>query len=308
MYKYVYWFKRRTPQNYKPVILVTGCGSGIGYAIAKLFHDKSMYRFVATARSGSLDDLKQKFPESDRYLIRELDVCDLSSHDRVISEVIEKWGAIDILINNAGISYRAVVEHMSDEEERHQMSVNYFGPMSLIRQVIPYMRNKGRGKIINVSSVSGMLAMPTMASYSASKYALEGASEALWYEMRPFGIDVCLVQPGFIRSGSFKNVYLSKKSKESLVEPEDAYKEYYANMGPFVQKLMGLSFTRPERVAELILDVVLTVRPPLWIPATFDAEFFYYLRRIFPRRILHPLLFRFLPGIKTWGARHTKKR
>lgn len=307
MYRYVYWFKRRTPQKYKPVILITGCGSGVGLAIAELFYGMPMYRVVVTAREHSLELLKSKFQVSERFKIESMDVCSLPSQSVVVDRVIQDWGTIDILINNAGISYRSVVEHMSDEEERHQMSVNYFGPMALIRLVIPFMRAKGRGKIINVSSVSGMLAMPTMASYSASKYALEGASEALWYEMRPFGIDVSLIQPGFIRSSSFKNVYYSKKKKELKGQP-DPYQEYYDNMTPFVEKLMGWSKTPPEKVARLVLDVVLTVRPPLWIPATIDAEFFYYLRRVFPRRLLHPFLFRSLPGIATWGVRDSRRR
>lgn len=104
------------------------------------------------------------------------------------------------------------------------------------------MRKKGRGKIINISSVSGMLAMPTMSSYSASKAALEGASEALWYEMRPFGIDVSLVQPGFIHSESFKNVRYTERGLQSEAG-SDEYSQFYNSMKPFITKLMGLSRT-----------------------------------------------------------------
>lgn len=307
MYRYIYWFKRRVPQNYKPVILITGCASGVGLALAKLFHAQQQYRVVITARSKSLDKLRSQFAESDRFLIRELDITDADSRRHLVSELLLIWGCVDILVNNAGISFRSVVEHMSEEDERLQMNTNYHGPMELIKLVAPSMRAKGRGKIINVSSVSGMLAMPTMASYSASKYALEGATEALWYEMRPFGIDVSLIQPGFIHSNSFKNVYYSEKA--NYEERNDGpYAEYYRSMTPFVEKLMGLSQTPPEKIAQLVLDVVLTIQPPLWIPATFDAEFFYYLRRLFPRRLLHPFLFRCLPNIKAWGIRYTRKR
>jgi len=101
---------------------------------------------------------------------------------------------------------------MTVADEQLQMQTNYFGPLALIRDLLPSMREKGRGKIINVSSVSGMIAMPTMASYSASKHALKGASEALWYEMKPYGINVSLIQPGFIKSNSFHNVYFSHSS------------------------------------------------------------------------------------------------
>jgi short-subunit dehydrogenase len=102
------------------------------------------------------------------------------------------------------------VEHADIDERHAQHEVNYHGPMELVRLVLPTMREKRRGRIINVSSVSGMVAMPTMASYAASKFALEGATEALWYEVRPFKIRVSLVQPGFIRSSSFQNTRLTR--------------------------------------------------------------------------------------------------
>lgn len=307
MFRYVYWYKRKIPQRYKPIVLVTGCASGVGLALAESFSRLNRFRVVVTAREHSVAELREKLPETDNFIVRALDVTSKTNRRQLVDEICERWGAIDILINNAGIAYRAVVEHMSEEDEQLQMATNYFGPMGLIRAVIPYMRLKGRGKIINISSVSGMLAMPTMASYSASKYALEGASEALWYEMKPFGINVSLVQPGFLRSKSFQKVHYSKKSSKGKNE-NGPYQEYYKSMSPFVEKLMGISRTPPERVADLVFDVIYTEDPPLWIPATFDAEFFYYLRRIFPRRILHPMLFMALPNIKTWGSKFSRRR
>lgn len=307
LYKYIYWFKRVRPNSYKPVILITGCSSGIGFEIAKLFASYTNYRTVITSRGHSLPKLKQEFPESETVKVLELDITSRSSRNAVIANVTKDWGGVDILVNNAGISYRSVIEHMSTEDEAIQMATNYLGPMALIRAVLPSMREKGRGKFINVSSVSGMLAMPTMASYSASKAALEGASEALWYEMRPFGIDVSLIQPGFVKSDSFKNVRYTEKGKLSE-EGRDPYTEFYQNMKPFVSKLMGLSRTSPQKIAQLVLYVVQTERPPLWIPASFDAEFFYYLRRLLPRRILHPFLYSCLPGVKSWGKGFIYKR
>ena len=196
---------------------------------------------------------------------------------------------------------------MTEHDELNQIATNYLGPVGLIRLVLPYMRKLGRGKIINVSSVSGMLAMPTMASYSASKYALEGFSEALWYEAKPLGISVTLVQPGFIHSNSFRNICYTP-----LSAPENSfsgpYSDYYRNMGPFIEKLMGLSTTTPERVAKLILRVVRTENPPLWWPATLDATLFYYLRRLLPRRLFLPILFAALPGARRWGEGYSQRR
>jgi NADP-dependent 3-hydroxy acid dehydrogenase YdfG len=299
--------RRRHRTNYHPVVLITGCGSGIGWALMKLLFQKTNYRIVATARESSIQVIKDKFPESERFRALVLDVTNEASRESVIAQVAKIWGSVDILVNNAGISYRSVVEHMTERDELLQMRTNYLGPIGLIRLVLPGMRMQGRGKIINVSSVSGMLAMPTMASYSASKYALEGASESLWYEVRPLGINVSLIQPGFVRSNSFRNVYYSEKSNPTVCF-EEAYSDYYSNMNPFIEKMMNRSLTTPDQVAKTILGVIQQESPPLWIPATFDAILFYYIRRILPRRILLPVLFWALPGARNWGKAYTHKR
>lgn len=297
-----------TQERYRPIILVTGASSGVGRALAELFYKLPQYRTVVTARRLSLAPLRTHFEENEHFRIVELDVVDPRSRAKCVQAIRETWGDIDIIINNAGISYRSVVEHMSETDEYLQMATNYFGPMALIKEIIPSMRDKGRGKIINVSSVSGMLAMPTMASYSASKHALEGASEALWYEMKPFGINVSLIQPGFIHSNSFQNVYFSQKSHPDNLQDEVAYSDYYKYMGPFIERLMKLSWTTPEEIAERILWVIQTENPPLWVPATPDAIVFYFLRRVIPRRWLMPILFLFLPKSRRWALRHTLRR
>jgi NAD(P)-dependent dehydrogenase (short-subunit alcohol dehydrogenase family) len=307
MFPFWFWLKRRVPQSYKPVILVTGCSSGIGAALARLLHGYDGYRVVVTARASSLPKLRSRYNQSERFLIRPLDVTSAAERDVLIEEIRRVWGGVDVLINNAGISYRAVLEHMTEADELKQMATNYFGPMALIRAVLPSMREKGRGKIINVSSVSGMIAMPTMSAYSASKYALEGASEALWYEVKPLGISVSLIQPGFIHSNSFQNVYYTEDSR-----PENwstaIYGDYYSHMTPFIEKLMKKSRTTPESLARLILKVIQTQNPPLWIAATLDAWAFYYIRRLVPRRFLMPLLFSLLPRARTWGEGYSHRR
>lgn len=303
----LYIFKRRQKSDFKPVILVTGCASGIGWALAKLLHKMERYRVIVTAREKSLHKLKEAFSEDERFWILPLDVTDDTSRRQTIKAIEEKWVAVNVLISNAGISYRAVVEHMSSEEEITQMDTNYLGPMELIRLVLPGMRKKGRGKIIAVSSVSGMLSMPTMSSYSASKHALEGALEALWYEARPYGIDVSLIQPGFIRSSSFRNVYYTKLSDPKLSLHGD-YKDFYLHMTPFVEKLMSMSPTNPKKVAEKIISVIQWENPPLWVPATWDALIFYYIRRLMPRRYLLPFLYFCLPKASSWAQDVSHRR
>lgn len=299
--------RKSAPQSFRPVVLVTGCNSGIGLSLCRLLRKNSQYRVVATARANSANELRKKFAEDERFIILDLDVTSSEQRQMAIEEVHRRWGGVDILVNNAGISFRSVVEHMNDDTEMRQLETNYLGPMALIRLVLPHMREQGRGKIINLSSVSGMLAMPTMSSYSASKHALEGASEALWYEMKPLGINVTLIQPGFVHSNAFMKVCYSELGKESL-KVQGPYWDYYRYMTPFIETMMRLSPTPPERIARKILRVIQTENPPLWVPATWDAIIFYYLRRFIPRRLFHPILFRLLPKRRLWGRGYTKAR
>ena len=282
------------------MVLVTGASTGVGLAlIRKLWN--SDYRIVATAREQSLSRLPNPpFKETSRFIIRALDVTEEAERETLIREIEAKWGGVDVLINNAGISFRSVIEQMDDKDELLQMRTNYLGPLGLIRRVLPAMRNKRRGHIINVSSVGGMMAMPTMGSYSASKFALEGASEALWYELRPWGVSVSLVQPGFIHSNSFRHVYVGDKARESI-EKNDDYSPYYKSMNPFIERLMQRSFATPESIADAIIATMESDQPALRIPATIDAYFFTFIRRFLPRRFYHWILFRNLPGIRSWG-------
>ncbi|MGZ3768416.1 MAG: SDR family oxidoreductase [Bdellovibrio sp.] len=301
------FFKKNKKQNFKPVILVTGCSSGIGLALTKSLYDHKEYRVVATAREKSIYKLHNHFLDDERFIVRPLDVTMEEERIHLYNEIEKLWGGVDILINNAGISYRSVVEQMTENDEHIQMATNYFGPMGLIRLALPHMRETGRGKIINVSSVSGMLAMPTMAAYSASKHALEGASEALWYEMRPFGVKITLVQPGFIHSRSFKNVRYTNISDPTR-NWTGPYRDFYQNMIPFIEKIMNLTFSTPEKVAKKILKVIKSQNPPLWLPATVDAKIFYYVRRMLPRTLLLPFLYWCLPDAKNWSKEYSHRR
>src|SRR5688572_23464795 len=146
-----FWRRKKNP--FQPVVLVTGCSSGIGMALAELLYTQPHYRVIVTARAKSIEILRTRFAETDRFIIRPLDVTLKTERDPLIKEIEKLWGGVNILINNAGISYRAVVEHMTDTEEKDQFNTNYFGPVGLIRAVLPQMRSEGRGKIINVSSV-----------------------------------------------------------------------------------------------------------------------------------------------------------
>lgn len=293
------------PQN--PVVLLTGASSGIGLSLARKLW-KSSFRVAITLRESSFHKIKDEvFKETDRFLILPLDINYGTERRNVIDQISERWGGVDILINNAGISYRSVIEHMTNDEEYMQLKTNFLSPMALTRLVLPRMRKQRWGRIINVSSVGGMMAMPTMGSYSASKFALEGASESLWYELKPWDVHVTLVQPGFVRSESFRNVYWSKKSRQSA-QSNDSYSVYYKKMTNFIEELMCRSLSTPDSIADNILMLMKMNQPPLRTPVTLDAHFFSFLRRILPRGIYHRILYRNLPGIDKWGKNEDKIR
>jgi NAD(P)-dependent dehydrogenase (short-subunit alcohol dehydrogenase family) len=284
----------------KKVVVITGCNSGLGKAIAERLIRSDQYRVVVTARSRSFARLCEIFPANENTLLLPLDVTEESEISSVVNKICREWGRIDVLINNAGVCYRSVVEHMDSSAEDLQMRTNFFGPVNLMKAVLPIMREQRHGHIINISSVSGMVSMPTMASYSASKHALEGVSEALWYECRPYGINVSIVQPGFINSPAFKNVLLSRKAKLSY-ELHGPHSEYYDSMTPFIEKLMGYSFTTSDSVAKQIHKLIERKDPPLRIKVTLDAIVFGILRRLIPGSIFHKVMFYFLPQSKQWG-------
>lgn len=285
-----------------PVVLVTGCSTGIGLALARRLVGWRDARVLLTARESSLPRLTAAgFEEGPRLRLRRLDVVDAAQRAQIVAEAEADWGGVDVLINNAGITYRAVTEHLEPDEAFDQLQTNFLAPMDLARLVLPSMRGKRGGRIINVSSVSGMMAMPTMGAYSASKFALEGASESLWYELRPWGIYVTLVQPGFIHSNAFRSVRYTAAAARSESDGDDAYSAVYRSMGPFVERLMSMALASPDTVARRVLATLERRRPPLRVSATIDARAFYLLRRLLPRRAYHALLLHALPKVDSWG-------
>lgn len=293
----------------RPVILITGASTGLGLSLTKKLIKKDKYHIVTTARSSSLIRFEdQNIIENDHLWIRPLDVTNHGDIYNLIGEINQKLNGVDILVNNAGLSYRSVVEHVTDKERMNQLNINFRAPMELIRSVLPKMREKRCGKIINISSVGGMMAMPTMSVYSASKFALEGATESLWYELKPFGISVTLIQPGFINSDAFTKVKLTELAKKSHENTDDDYNKHYQFMAQFIEKVMKLTPSNKDDVACKVVNVIERKKPPLRVAGTWDARLFGVLRRILPRRIYHWILYKSLPGIKGWGKKTPQER
>ncbi len=284
------------------VVLITGASAGIGLAIAQRLMSRKDLILVLTARPSSLarfDDAG--IEESDRVWLRPLEVTHEQNRIDLIAEIESELKGVDVLVNNAGITYRSVIEHVTEDELLHQMGVNFRGPIELARLVLPSMRAKKEGKILNVSSVGGMMAMPTMGAYSASKFAFEGASEALYYEVRPWNIQVSLLQLGFIRSDAFLKVPYTEHSRCASNNPHDAYFKHYDCMTSFIGSWMRRSLTSPEKVARRVERMIDRKRIPLRVKGTPDAVLFNLMRKTLPAPFYHWLLYHNLPCIRKWG-------
>ncbi|WP_114937634.1 oxidoreductase [Mucilaginibacter endophyticus] len=179
----------------KKTVLVTGASSGMGKETAKLLAQNGYKVYAAARRLEQMDDLK---PLGIATL--KMDVSDEQSMINGVDEIFKAEGKIDILINNAGFGQYGAIEEVDLKDARYQMEVNLFGLARLIQLVIPHMREQYFGKIVNISSVGGKMAAPLGGWYHASKFALEGLSDSLRLELKPFGIDVIVIEPGGVKT------------------------------------------------------------------------------------------------------------
>jgi NAD(P)-dependent dehydrogenase (short-subunit alcohol dehydrogenase family) len=209
------------------VVFITGASSGIGKETAKLFQAKN-WKVAATMRSPEkADDMKKIV---DLRLVR-LDVTEPESIRAAIAETLEHFGRIDAVVNNAGYGLIGPFEAASDEQVRRQFETNVFGLMAVCREVIPVFRKQKRGVIVNVSSISGLAALPFSSLYAASKFAVEGFSESLAYELEPFGIRVKLIEPGPIKTD-----FYSRSEEIARKENLHVYDERFEKLLEFMNK------------------------------------------------------------------------
>jgi NAD(P)-dependent dehydrogenase (short-subunit alcohol dehydrogenase family) len=192
------------------VVLITGCSSGIGLLTARLFSERG-WNVVATARhTETLADLA-----SDRVLTVPLDVVDESSIERAVEAAIDRFGTIDVLVNNAGVGLFGPLEAISGAALEDQFRVNVFGTAAMIRHLLPVMRRQRRGTIVNMSSIGGRIATPYVSAYYATKYAVEGLSESLRYELKAHGIRVKVVEPAH-----FKTAFIGRSLRHFAHHPD----------------------------------------------------------------------------------------
>jgi len=252
-----------TTESSTPVWLVTGCSTGIGREIARAALEKG-YRVVVTARDVSrVEDLAAHFP--DRSLALALDVTVPEQVHAAVGQSEATFGRLDVLVNNAGYGYLAAVEEGEDAEIRRIFETNYFGVISMIQAVLPGMRSRRSGHIINISSMTGLIANPGVAYYSSSKFALEGLSEALSKEMAPLGIKVLLVEPGLFRTDW---------SRRSMRETRHPIADYEATVGARRAMIRASDATRqgdPRRVGDAVVMLAELEDPPLRLLVGRDA-------------------------------------
>jgi NAD(P)-dependent dehydrogenase (short-subunit alcohol dehydrogenase family) len=239
------------------VWLVTGCSSGLGRALCE--HVLTLgERVVCTARNPeTLHELVRHFPDTALGLA--LDVTKQASIDAAVAQAIERFGRIDVLVNNAGYGVIGALEEVDEAEMLRVFDTNTFGVYRVTKAVLPHMRRQGSGHILNVSSALGVVAKGGYTFYSATKFAVEGMSEALAQELAPFGIKLTIVEPG-----SFRTEFRRAGAYEAPMLP--AYAE---TLGPFRRSLAetdGKQPGDPKRGAQAIVAAVNSPDPPLRLP------------------------------------------
>ncbi|KJS25340.1 MAG: short-chain dehydrogenase [Hyphomonadaceae bacterium BRH_c29] len=230
--------------------LITGASSGLGYALAQHVLQRGD-QCVLTARSKqAMQALAARYPDTAR--VAELDVTLPEQRSAAVEAAEDQFGSVDVLVNNAGIDFVGAIEEQSEADYRAQFEVNFFAAVEMIRAVLPGMRQRRRGTIINISSMDGIASLPANGFYSASKFALEGLTEALWQEIETIGLRALLIEPGSFRTGIEQRTRVSG----------DPISAYQATSGAF-RTLLGTATPDqfpgdPARAAGAIYEVVVS--------------------------------------------------
>ncbi|GHH68649.1 short-chain dehydrogenase/reductase [Kitasatospora indigofera] len=245
------------------VWLITGASSGFGLALAEAALAAGDTVVAAVRRPEALKDLADRHP--DRVVPVALDVTDQARITAVVAEVLLWYGRIDVLVNNAGRGLIGAVEENTDRELRDLMDLHFFGPAALTRAVLPAMRRQRSGAVVQVSSMGGRFSFAGVGAYSATKFALEGLSEALALEVAPFGVKVMIVEPGSFRTGFAGGGALLESAAV------DAYRETVGQVRELLPQSDGKQPGDPAKAAAAILTALAAERTPLRLVLGNDA-------------------------------------
>ena len=251
------------------VAVVTGSSSGIGFETSLALAREGYFTF-ATMRDIKKADAVKKIAEEENLPLKviELDVDNEDSVENAIKSIIDEKQRIDVLVNNAGWGIWGTGEDVSLEEFREQFETNFFSIVRLIQKVAPTMRKQGSGNIVNISSIAGRIGFPVSTAYISSKFALEGFSESLRFELGEFGINVIIIEPGVIKTNFFDSMRTAKKA-----DVGETYRDITLKVITGV-KMMAEMGTHPKEVANVIINSIKEEKPlPRYVVGNDAAMF-----------------------------------
>jgi NAD(P)-dependent dehydrogenase (short-subunit alcohol dehydrogenase family) len=248
--------------------MITGSSSGIGLETALTLARKGFLTY-ATMRNLAKSDNIKAVADKDHLPIRivQLDVTDDTSVNNAVQSIIKETGRIDILVNNAGYALSGAFEDLSLEEIKNQYDTNFYGIIRTTQAVLPIMRKQRSGRIINISSGLGLFGFPGMSAYSSTKFAMEGLSESMAYELDQFGIKVILIEPGVIRTNISNSIVIAKKAQDSSSPYSQMMQKMDNNFKKFTENASSA-----EVVANIVMEAATSEKPRLRYLAGKDME------------------------------------
>jgi NAD(P)-dependent dehydrogenase (short-subunit alcohol dehydrogenase family) len=239
----------------KKVWLITGCSTGFGRSLAIAVLRKGDVVAVGSRNTNDIQDIIQQFPEN--ALPLKLDVTKIEEINQAVEQTIQRFQKIDVLVNNAGIGYFGAVEESEDDAIRKMFDINVFGLGDKIKAVLPQMRLQRSGHILNIASIGGLRSYPGVGYYNATKYAVDGLSEALYKEVSPLGIKVTIIAPS-----GFRTDWAGRSANDTKVFIADYHATARKNMGD-IRLSSGNQPGDPDRAAQAMIQIVESENPPL---------------------------------------------
>ena len=266
---------RSNNHNNKPngestrIAVVTGSSSGIGFETSLMLARNGFQTYATMRNPKKGENIKSIATKENLPIhIEQLDVTDNKSVTNAIQAIVSKADKIDVLVNNAGYALTGAFEDLAIEEIKAQYETNLFGLIRITQTVLPIMRKQKSGTIVNISSGAGRVGFPGFSAYVSTKFAVEGLSESMAYELEPFGIKVILIEPGVIRTNAFKNVVIAKKSQN----PNSPYSQIMQKMSASFEHMLENASSSPDLVAKVVLQAVTSENPSLRYLAGKDVE------------------------------------
>jgi NAD(P)-dependent dehydrogenase (short-subunit alcohol dehydrogenase family) len=258
-----------TNPNHNKVALVTGSSSGIGYETSLMLARNGFITYATMRNLNKAENMKLTVAKENLPVrIKQLDVTDDVSVKNAVQTISsETAGRIDVLVNNAGYGLNGALEDLAMDEIKAQYETNVFGLIRTTQAVLPIMRRQKSGTIINISSGAGRFGIPGISAYVSTKFAVEGLSESMSYELEPFGIKVVIVEPGVIRTNFENGLVIAKKSQD----PNSPYLQIMQKMATGFEEMMK-NASSPDLVAKVVLNAVTTENPNLRYLAGNDVE------------------------------------